>query len=63
MLCGLEEKSFQCPYCWEEIATELDLSVVSQTFIEDCQVCCKPIEIYYLSQQGEVTEFICSKAQ
>jgi len=25
----------------------LDLSVPRQTYIEDCEVCCKPIEISY----------------
>lgn len=39
------EHFFQCPYCWEEISMLLDSSVANQTYIEDCEVCCNPIEI------------------
>lgn len=38
------EHFFQCPYCWEEISMILDTSV-SETYIEDCEVCCNPIQI------------------
>ena len=33
----------QCPYCWETIDILIDCSVESQEYIEDCQVCCRPI--------------------
>lgn len=39
------EHFFQCPYCWEEISMLLDPSAGMQTYIEDCEVCCNPIEI------------------
>ncbi|MFS4418191.1 CPXCG motif-containing cysteine-rich protein [Maribacter sp. 2307ULW6-5] len=39
------EHFFQCPYCWEEISMLLDPSVHRQTYIEDCEVCCNPIEL------------------
>ncbi|MBD0777236.1 CPXCG motif-containing cysteine-rich protein [Maribacter sp. ANRC-HE7] len=39
------EHFFQCPYCWEEISMLLDTSVAKQTYVEDCEVCCNPIEI------------------
>ncbi len=39
------EHFFQCPYCWEEISMLLDASVSSQTYVEDCEVCCNPIEV------------------
>lgn len=41
----MEEHFFQCPYCWETISFLIDTSVTSQTYIEDCEVCCNPIEI------------------
>lgn len=34
-----------CPYCGEMITVPLDLSAGSQTYIEDCQVCCQPIQM------------------
>jgi len=39
------EHFFQCPYCWEEISMILDPSIGKQTYIEDCEVCCNPIEL------------------
>ena len=40
----IDTQSYQCPYCGEWIETVLDLSAGSQKYIEDCQVCCQPIE-------------------
>ena len=39
----LEEHLGQCPYCWEHIYFEIDLSIENQEYVEDCQVCCNPI--------------------
>ena len=35
----------------------LDISVPSQTYVEDCEVCCQPIEVHYTIEDGEVTSF------
>lgn len=35
----------QCPYCGEIIALAVDDSAGEQHYIEDCQVCCRPIEV------------------
>ena len=53
----MEEYQFNCPYCGQYISMMLDLSVRSQTYIEDCEVCCRPIEISYHASQGSVTQF------
>lgn len=34
-----------CPYCDEIALVRLDLSAGSQCYVEDCQVCCQPVEI------------------
>jgi hypothetical protein len=39
----LEETEVTCPCCWETIVLELDLSAGSQTYVEDCSVCCRPM--------------------
>lgn len=36
----------QCPSCGETIGTHIDVSGGSRTYIEDCQVCCRPMEIH-----------------
>ncbi|RAJ19904.1 Cysteine-rich CPXCG [Gelidibacter algens] len=41
----MEEHFFQCPYCWEEISMLMDYSVPHQSYVEDCEVCCNPIQI------------------
>ncbi|HEV3219958.1 MAG TPA: CPXCG motif-containing cysteine-rich protein [Candidatus Acidoferrales bacterium] len=51
------EHSFQCPYCGEDISMVLDTSVRRQTYVEDCEVCCRPIEISYSIEDGAVAEF------
>jgi len=39
----LEELDIQCPYCWQTINVLIDCSIEIQEYIEDCQVCCRPI--------------------
>lgn len=51
------EHFFQCPYCWEEISMILDTSIRQQTYIEDCEVCCNPIEVTATFEYQELTAF------
>lgn len=51
------EQFFQCPYCWEEISVLLDPSVGQQTYIEDCEVCCRPIEFHVRFEDQELVSF------
>ena len=38
--------NIQCPYCAESFETQVDLSAGSFAHVEDCQVCCQPIELF-----------------
>jgi hypothetical protein len=40
---GLTEKPISCPYCGEIITILVDDSLPEQQYVEDCQVCCRPI--------------------
>jgi len=51
------EHAFECPYCGEPISMVLDLSVPEQVYVEDCEVCCRPIELRYAAEDGELTAF------
>jgi len=51
------EHDFQCPYCWETISMLLDPSVSNQTYVEDCEVCCNPIQINPEFSQSELVGF------
>ena len=51
------EVPFSCPYCNAPITMLVDPTVPSQRYVEDCEVCCNPIEIAYRSDGEEVTAF------
>lgn len=40
---SLAELEISCPYCGEAIDVLLDQQDAGYQYIEDCQVCCKPI--------------------
>ena len=35
----------------------LDVSIPRQTYIEDCEVCCQPIQISYSLENGSLAHF------
>ena len=53
LTCSMEH-TFTCPSCGEEISMVLDLSVSRHTYIEDCEVCCNPIEIGVVKMSVEI---------
>lgn len=55
MLHPLEEHTIMCPYCGENFTILIDCSVSDQSYIEDCEVCCCPIEIHgSISETDEI---------
>jgi transcription elongation factor Elf1 len=52
-----QEQLFNCPYCGEEISMVLDLSAGSQRYVEDCEVCCNPIDIDFQLEEGTIVSF------
>lgn len=53
---ALQSHSIACPYCGEAIELLVDTSVDEQSYIEDCQVCCRPIEISVWSQDEAIVD-------
>jgi hypothetical protein len=52
----LDRLVIHCPYCGENYETVVDPSAGSQSYIEDCAVCCRPIEIaLHVGDDGELT--------
>lgn len=43
-----------CPYCGEVIELLVDTSAGSAAYVEDCQVCCRPIEVEAEVVEGEI---------
>lgn len=57
------EKFFKCPYCFERISMILDVTLTDyQTYVEDCEVCCNPIQISYNCENAKVKNFSFDKA-
>lgn len=40
-----EEIEIRCPYCEELIGILVDRSIEQQAYVEDCPVCCQPMEL------------------
>ncbi len=51
------EHFFTCPYCWERISMLLDPDMSGEEYIEDCEVCCRPIVINQVNNDGFVESF------
>jgi Cysteine-rich CPXCG len=52
---GTQFTTVECPYCGEPFDTAVDLSAGSTSYIEDCQICCRPIELgIEISVNGEL---------
>lgn len=51
------EHFFTCPYCWQTISMILDLSIAEQSYIEDCEICCRPIQIAYTAEDFKLKDF------
>ncbi|WP_419771384.1 MAG: CPXCG motif-containing cysteine-rich protein [Candidatus Marinarcus sp.] len=54
----MHEIHIQCPYCLQAVTILLDTGVYENTtVVEDCEVCCRPIEVSYDVYAGEVTSY------
>jgi Cysteine-rich CPXCG len=49
----LKVVSIRCPYCGEPIDVAVDCTVPRQEYIEDCEVCCRPIAISVNVAEGD----------
>jgi transcription elongation factor Elf1 len=54
------EHFFSCPYCNADISVLIDPSVRNQEYVEDCEVCCNPIE-FSVQSDGENLQYFNAK--
>jgi len=54
----MEEKFITCPYCLQNISILLDTGLEGRyNIIDDCEVCCRPIDIIYTIEDLQIVEF------
>ena len=52
----INEYAVDCPYCGEPITVLIDNSLPEQQYVEDCQVCCRPMVLRVLvDADGDAT--------
>ena len=57
------EHFFTCPTCWERISMILESSEEESDYIEDCEVCCRPIELFYTFSGENLVSFEARKME
>lgn len=57
------EHFFICPYCSSQISMLLDTSIKHQEYVEDCEVCCNPVQVIFTVDAAteEVVRFEAKK--
>lgn len=58
----LETVAVSCPYCGEPNELVIDTSVPQQNYVEDCFVCCRPMQVWTeTAHDGEVKVMVRSE--
>jgi transcription elongation factor Elf1 len=53
----INEHFFDCPYCFSQISMILEVMSEKQEYIEDCEVCCRPIVVEFSGLEGGGLDF------
>ena len=51
------EHFFQCPYCWQKISMLIEPTDEITVYVEDCEICCNPINIAYGFENQDLVYF------
>ncbi|MFA5507558.1 MAG: CPXCG motif-containing cysteine-rich protein [Vulcanimicrobiota bacterium] len=55
---------FTCPHCWEQVSILVDVSRDgAHKFVEDCEVCCNPLDFEVVVLSHSVTSIQTEAAQ
>jgi hypothetical protein len=51
---AIEPRQEVCPYCGESVEVTIEpFGMSSETYVEDCPVCCRPWQVRVTRQDGE----------
>ena len=48
------EHRVSCPFCAESMSILVDISAGDQCYIEDCQICCQPMQVSFQVHDDEL---------
>lgn len=51
------EHFFYCPYCLQRISMLFENSSKKQEYVEDCEVCCQPIQVAFEIEGEKISIF------
>jgi len=50
----IAQTEISCPHCGQTFPLEVDTSVAEQIFVEDCNICCRPMTLAIRSEPGKI---------
>ncbi len=53
-----ESVPVQCPFCWQKFDLMIDASTPVQRFTTDCEICCRPFEVFAECEDGQVANLV-----
>lgn len=53
MILGVTFASVRCPFCGESIELAIEMTLAHQQYVEDCEVCCRPMIVTIDASQEE----------
>lgn len=54
----IDDVAIECPYCGEVFSILADTGYGSQKMVEDCSVCCRPIDLVLTFSGGELVSVV-----
>jgi len=54
----MDTENIRCPYCGQLLIVVIDRSVRVQIYIEDCHVCCRPMELQVSVRKDGTAEVV-----
>jgi hypothetical protein len=52
----LSSETVQCPFCGQTFELEIEYVACPQSFVTDCEICCRPMEVRVSCEAGGIAE-------
>jgi transcription elongation factor Elf1 len=49
-------ETIQCPFCGQTFELEIDVTIPQQSFVTDCEICCRPMDVRVTCEAGSVSD-------